>query len=133
MKSLQLCGCRHIAKPRKYCLVRVIVFFGMCFLYLFLFLIGWDFWLNSLQGSHISLDGELMNHRITISRILELSRNKYSTTKYLNKCLYSTRMGYNDYVNNYLLPKKFNTSHRYTPEQYASVLIIQYSHQIKVN
>ena len=133
VKSLQLRGRRQTAKPHKYCLVRVIVFFGMCFLYLFLFLIGWDFWLNSLQGSHISLDGELKNHRITVSRILELSRNKYSTTKYLNKCLYSTGMGYNDYVNNYFLPKKFSTSHRYTPEQYASVLIIQYSHQIKVN
>ena len=96
VKSLQLRGRRQTAKPRKYCLVRVIVFFGMCFLYLFLFLTGWDFWLNSLQGSHISLDGELKNHRITVSRILELSRNKYSATKYLNKCLYSTGMGYND-------------------------------------
>ena len=37
VKSLQLHGRRQIAKPRKYCLVRVIVFFGMCFLYLFCF------------------------------------------------------------------------------------------------
>ena len=49
VKSLQLRGCRQIAEPRKYCLVRVIVLFGVCFLYLFLFLTGWDFWLNSLQ------------------------------------------------------------------------------------
>ena len=49
VKSLQLRGCRQIAEPRKYCLVHVIVFFGVCFLYLFLFLTGWDFWLNSLQ------------------------------------------------------------------------------------
>ena len=49
VKSLQLRGRRQIAEPRKYCLVRVIVFFGVCFLYLFLFLTGWDFWLNSLQ------------------------------------------------------------------------------------
>ena len=37
VKSLQLRGHRQIAEPRKYCLVRVIVFFGMCFLYLFCF------------------------------------------------------------------------------------------------
>ena len=37
VKSLQLHGRRQIAEPRKYCLVRVIVFFGMCFLYLFCF------------------------------------------------------------------------------------------------
>ena len=49
VKSLQLRGRRQIAKPRKYCLVRVIFFFfSVCFLY-FLFLTGWEFRLNSLQ------------------------------------------------------------------------------------
>ena len=38
VKSLQLRGRKQIAKPRKYFLVRVIVFFGLCFLYLFCFL-----------------------------------------------------------------------------------------------
>ena len=37
MKSLQLRGRRQIAEPRKYCLVRVIIFFDVCFLYLFCF------------------------------------------------------------------------------------------------
>ena len=36
VKSLQLCERRQIAKPRKYCFVRVIFFFfGMYFLYFF--------------------------------------------------------------------------------------------------
>ena len=48
VKSLQLRGHRQIAEPRKYCLVRVIVFFSVCFLY-FLFLTSWEFWVNSLQ------------------------------------------------------------------------------------
>ena len=42
VKSLQLYGRRQIAEPRKYCLVRVIVFFDVCFLY-FLFLTNWEF------------------------------------------------------------------------------------------
>ena len=37
VKSLQLRGRRQIVEPRKYCLVRVIVFFDVCFLYLFYF------------------------------------------------------------------------------------------------
>ena len=35
VKSLQLRGHRQIAEPRKYCLVHVIVFFGVCFFYFF--------------------------------------------------------------------------------------------------
>ena len=37
VKSLQLRGRRQIAESRKYCLVHVIIFFGVCFLYLFCF------------------------------------------------------------------------------------------------
>ena len=37
VKSLQLRGRRQIAELHKYCLVRVIVFFDVCFLYLFYF------------------------------------------------------------------------------------------------
>ena len=44
VKSLQLRGRRQIAELRKYCLMRVIVFFffAVCFLYLFCFLTSWD-------------------------------------------------------------------------------------------
>ena len=53
VKSLQLRGRRQIAEPRKYCLVRVIVFslacvFSICFVSHRL-----GFWLNSLQESHV--------------------------------------------------------------------------------
>ena len=37
VKFLQLCGCRQIAKPRKYCLVRVIVFLWRVFSLIFFF------------------------------------------------------------------------------------------------
>ena len=49
VKSLQLCGRRQIAEPRKYCLVHVIVFLWHVFSLFFLFLTGWNFGLNSLQ------------------------------------------------------------------------------------
>ena len=37
MKSLQLRGHKQISESHKYCLVRVIVFFGVYFLYFFCF------------------------------------------------------------------------------------------------
>ena len=37
VESLQLRGCRQIAEPCKYCLVCMIIFFDVCFLYLFCF------------------------------------------------------------------------------------------------
>ena len=42
MKFLQLRGRRQIAEPRKYCLVRVIVFLWRVFSLFVLFLTGWD-------------------------------------------------------------------------------------------
>ena len=48
MEFLQLRGRRQIAELRKYCLVRVIVFFGVCFLYFYFSQVG-NFGSNSLQ------------------------------------------------------------------------------------
>ena len=52
MKSLQLRGRRQIAEPRKYYLVRVIVFFLRVFSLFVLFLTGWNFGLNSLHSEN---------------------------------------------------------------------------------
>ena len=46
VKFLKFRGCRQIVEPRKYYLMCVIVFFGVCFLsffFFFLFLTGWEF------------------------------------------------------------------------------------------
>ncbi|KAM1213345.1 hypothetical protein PS2_004772 [Malus domestica] len=82
------------------------------------------------QGDVISLDQQLLNHKFTASRIASILRSKRSAGQYLNKCLYSVGMGSNDYINNYLLPELYPTSRLYTPEQYATVLVQQYSRQI---
>lgn len=42
-------------------------------------------------------------------------------------------MGSNDYINNYFVPQYYPSSHLYTPEQYAALLIKQYSRQIVVS
>ena len=57
VKSLQLRGRRQIAEPRKYCLVRVIVFFFLHVFFLFFFFVSHRlrFWLNSLHNTHDAL------------------------------------------------------------------------------
>ncbi|ESR49601.1 GDSL esterase/lipase [Citrus sinensis] len=80
-----------------------------------------------------SMNHQLLNHQRTVSRIRRvLKRDRKSTAKYLSKCIYTVGMGNNDYINNYLLPQFYTTSHVYTPEQYATVLVRQYSRQLKI-
>ncbi|CAI9787971.1 unnamed protein product [Fraxinus pennsylvanica] len=47
--------------------------------------------------------------------------------KYLSKCIYAFVMGSKDYLNNYFLPQYYSSSRRYTPEQFAEILMRQYS------
>ncbi|KAK3007490.1 hypothetical protein RJ639_014612 [Escallonia herrerae] len=81
-------------------------------------------------GGRISFDLQLHNHGITVSRITALQRNLTFTREYLSKCIYTVGMGSNDYINNYFMPQSYPTSRLFTPDQYAAVLIRQYSQQL---
>lgn len=86
------------------------------------------------QGPVISMDMQLQNHQNTASRIAKiLGNSEESAAKHLSKCIYSVGIGNNDYINNYLLPQFYPTNSSYTPDQYATVLIQQYSLQLKVS
>ncbi|KAL7212723.1 hypothetical protein ACSBR2_015410 [Camellia fascicularis] len=82
-------------------------------------------------GARISMNQQLLHHQITISRIALLLGSKQAATNYLSKCIYLVGMGSNDYINNYLLPQFYPTSSLYTPDQYATILIRQYSQQLR--
>ncbi|GMY35321.1 GDSL esterase/lipase At1g29670-like [Fagus crenata] len=82
-------------------------------------------------GDNISMDRQLQNHQITISNIIKLLGNNESlAATYLSKCIYSVVVGNNDYINNYLMPQYYLTSHLYNPEQYATVLSQQFYQQL---
>ena len=73
VKSLQLRGRRQIAEPRKFCLVRVIVFFDVCFLYLFCF-------------SQVGILGKIPYRRL-MDHSLTGEEHMYSPQKcYMSKC-----------------------------------------------
>ncbi|CAI9772015.1 unnamed protein product [Fraxinus pennsylvanica] len=82
-------------------------------------------------GDRISLDRQLLNHKHTVSRNVLLLGNETSAKQHLGKCLYTLVIGSNDYINNYYMPQSYSTSRLYTPDQYATVLIQQYSQQLK--
>ncbi|KAK4482056.1 hypothetical protein RD792_011595, partial [Penstemon davidsonii] len=83
-------------------------------------------------GDRISMNRQLINHGIAISRIAGLLGS--TTIKdYLSKCLYTINIGSNDYLNNYLMPRLYPTSLLFTPDRFAEVLIQQYSRQLTVS
>ncbi|TMW84505.1 hypothetical protein EJD97_025041 [Solanum chilense] len=82
-------------------------------------------------GDRISLNRQLRNHKVTISHMSTLLGNKTLTMDYLSKCIYIVGMGNNDYINNYLMPQFYPSSHLYNPEEFATILMQQYSKQLK--
>lgn len=72
------------------------------------------------------------NYKNTVAQVVEILGDEDSAANYLSKCIYSIGVGSNDYLNNYFMPQYYPTSRQYSPQQYADVLIQQYSQQIRV-
>lgn len=87
---------------------------------------------GSHLGDRIYLGRQLENHQSTVSRIANLVGNTTSAEKHLNKWLFIVGLGSNDYINNYLLPEIYHSSHLYAPSQYATALIDQYSRHLRL-
>ncbi|MCD7451665.1 hypothetical protein HAX54_012986 [Datura stramonium] len=82
-------------------------------------------------GDRISMNRQLLNHKLTILRINSILRNVTAARSLLNKCLYTIDMGNNDYLNNYLEPRFYPSSLLYTPDEFARVLVQQFGTQLR--
>ncbi|KAJ4977963.1 hypothetical protein NE237_008743 [Protea cynaroides] len=78
-------------------------------------------------GPVSGLDRQLDNHLGTVLQLQSILGNQYAAAKHLGQCLYSVGMGSNDYLG-YMDRRR---SSKYTPEQYAEILIHQYSKQLR--
>ncbi|KAJ6697464.1 hypothetical protein OIU85_003800, partial [Salix viminalis] len=58
---------------------------------------------GSLSGELFTMNIQLYNHKITVSRIGKQLGSDEVAKKYLSQCIYVTDMGHNDYLNNYFL------------------------------
>lgn len=68
-----------------------------------------------------------------MQQVVQILGNENAAADYLKKCIYSVGLGSNDYLNNYFMPLYYPTSRQFTPDQYATVLIQQYTQQLKVS
>ncbi|KAK4347294.1 hypothetical protein RND71_033633 [Anisodus tanguticus] len=82
-------------------------------------------------GARISFGGQVNNYRNTVQQVVQILGDEDSTANYLRKCIYSVGLGSNDYLNNYFMPMYYPTSRQYNPEQYADVIIQQYTQQLE--
>ncbi|XP_057797662.1 GDSL esterase/lipase At5g45670-like [Salvia miltiorrhiza] len=81
-------------------------------------------------GGRIDFTGQVNNYRNTVQQVVNILGDQASAANYLSKCIYSVGLGSNDYLNNYFMPLYYSTSQRYSPQQYADVLIQQYTQQL---
>ncbi|XP_047948732.1 GDSL esterase/lipase At1g29670-like [Salvia hispanica] len=82
-------------------------------------------------GGRIDFTGQVNNYRNTVQQVVNILGNESSAADYLSKCIYSVGIGSNDYLNNYFMPLYYSSSRQYSPEQYANLLIQQYTQQLK--
>ncbi|KAF9670177.1 hypothetical protein SADUNF_Sadunf13G0041400 [Salix dunnii] len=83
-----------------------------------------------LAGELFTMNTQLYNHKIIVSRIAKQLGSEEVAKKYLGQCIYVTDMGHNDYLNNYFLDT-YSSSKIYTPETYAQHLIETYTTQLE--
>lgn len=84
------------------------------------------------QGERYSLKQQVLNFEEDLTEIKALFNHDDDYDKFLSKSIVVMVLGSNDYVNNYLLPTLYTSSRTYTPEQYANLLLNEYTRQILV-
>ncbi|RDX61561.1 GDSL esterase/lipase, partial [Mucuna pruriens] len=70
-------------------------------------------------------------HEEVFNRLASKIGGPKKAKQHLKKCLYYLNIGTNDYIGNYFLPQFYDTSSTYTLEQYANILIEEYSTYIQ--
>lgn len=78
------------------------------------------------------MNGQIQNYQTAVAQMAELLGDEESTANYLSQCIFSVGMGSNDYLNNYFMPQYYSSSRQYSPQQYADILIQDYSQQLRV-
>uniref|UniRef100_A0A7N0T4C4 Uncharacterized protein n=1 Tax=Kalanchoe fedtschenkoi TaxID=63787 RepID=A0A7N0T4C4_KALFE len=82
-------------------------------------------------GARIPFSGQVRNYQTTVREVVEILGDENQAANYLSQCIYSIGLGSNDYLNNYFMPNYYNTGSRYTTEQYAELLIQEYTQQLR--
>lgn len=80
------------------------------------------------------MNEQVANFGNTVQQLRRFFRgDNESLNSYLNKCLFFSGMGSNDYLNNYFMSDFYSTSSDYTVKAFATVLLQDYSRQLSVS
>ena len=81
----------------------------------------------------LNLDDQIELFKMTVKQNLAKEYgSKKELSAYLSRSIFVFSIGNNDYLNNYLQPHQYNSSHRYTPQQFAQLLVDKLSQGLKV-
>lgn len=81
-------------------------------------------------GGRVSMSGQVRNYRNVVQQVRQLLGSTAAAADLLRRCIYTVGMGSNDYLNNYFMPLFYSSSSQYDPQQYADLLVQQFSQQL---
>lgn len=84
------------------------------------------------QVGRIPFNQQIRNFEETLDQITEDEEDEEEVRDAVGRSIFFVGMGSNDYLNNYLMPN-YPTRNQFTAQQYADLLIQQYSRQLTVS
>ncbi|CAI9115161.1 OLC1v1015998C2 [Oldenlandia corymbosa var. corymbosa] len=82
-------------------------------------------------GDHTPMNQQVEKFGTTVDILRRIFRDdNVALGNYLNKCIFYSGMGSNDYLNNYFMTDFYSTKSSFTPKAYADSLIQDYTKQL---
>ncbi|XP_042514355.1 GDSL esterase/lipase 7-like [Macadamia integrifolia] len=87
---------------------------------------------GSAMGVNSALQVQIELFQETVNLYLPKNfKTKDELLQYLSKSIFIVDIGSNDYVNNYLRPAQYTSSHLYSPDQFASLLLKEFKQHLQ--
>ena len=86
-----------------------------------------------MQGGHYPLSEQVEHFRAAVGAMGNASAFRGNATRlaeHLGRCIFFVGMGSNDYLNNYFMADYYDTAARYSPRDYAALLLQGYAAQL---
>ncbi|KAH9781351.1 GDSL esterase/lipase [Citrus sinensis] len=80
------------------------------------------------QVGRVPFDQQIRNFQNTLDQVTD-NLGASDVSNAIARCIFFVGMGSNDYLNNYLRPN-YNTKNQYNAQQYADLLVSEYSRQL---
>ncbi|XP_043725904.1 GDSL esterase/lipase 7-like [Telopea speciosissima] len=85
-----------------------------------------------MQGRNVPLGVQIESFKETINLYLPQNfQTNDDLSQHLSDSIFAVVIGGNDYINNYLMPTKYNSSHLYDPNKFAGILLQEFTQHLK--